>query len=97
MIASHPGRCHHCKGMIAADNFARGDECPACGRDSRVCRNCQFFDITCYNECQEIQAERVVEKDRANFCDYFRPQTTGASQQQPERPDPRATAAALFK
>jgi hypothetical protein len=24
-----------------------------------------------YNECRESQAERVIEKDRSNFCDYF--------------------------
>jgi hypothetical protein len=24
-----------------------------------------------YNECREPQAERVIEKDRSNFCDFF--------------------------
>jgi hypothetical protein len=24
-----------------------------------------------YNQCRESQAERVLDKDRSNFCDYF--------------------------
>jgi hypothetical protein len=24
-----------------------------------------------YNECREPSAERVVDKEKANFCDYF--------------------------
>jgi len=27
------------------------------------------------NDCRETNAERVVDKDRANFCEYFRPTT----------------------
>ena len=49
----------------------RGDECPGCGADVKVCLNCRFFDDTAYNECSEPQADRVLEKDRANYCDYF--------------------------
>lgn len=36
-----------------------------------VCFNCKFYDKGSYNECREPQAERVVEKSKANFCDYF--------------------------
>lgn len=24
-----------------------------------------------YNDCREPQAERVIEKNRSNFCDFF--------------------------
>ena len=49
----------------------RADTCPACDADLHCCRNCAFFDPGSYNECREPQAERVLEKDRSNFCDYF--------------------------
>ena len=39
--------------------------------DVHCCRNCEFDDPGSYNECRETQAERVLEKDRSNFCDYF--------------------------
>jgi hypothetical protein len=37
----------------------------------RCCFNCRFFELGAYNQCREPQAERVLEKDRSNFCDYF--------------------------
>jgi hypothetical protein len=48
------------------------------------------------NECRENQADRVVEKERSNFCDYFRPRLgagTGMSAQEKAK----AAADALFK
>lgn len=33
--------------------------------------NCVYYDRSVYNECQETQAERVLEKDQSNFCGYF--------------------------
>ena len=49
----------------------RKDVCPSCGSDLRCCLNCTFHALGTYNECKEPQAERVVEKERSNFCDYF--------------------------
>ena len=37
-----------------------------------MCKNCEFYDTSAYNECKESQAERVVDKEKANFCDYFK-------------------------
>jgi len=37
----------------------------------RVCYNCKNYDTKAYNECREVQADRVVDKAKANFCDYF--------------------------
>jgi hypothetical protein len=47
--------------------------CPSCGAELRCCRSCRFYDTRAYNECREASAERVVEKDRRNLCDYFSP------------------------
>lgn len=67
------GKCFSCQGEIDLPRGAvsRAEVCPACGSDVRVCYNCMFYEVGAYNSCREPQAERVVEKDRANFCDYF--------------------------
>lgn len=64
--------CFHCKTKLE-DSYrpGRGEGCPKCGSDLKVCLNCRFHDPASYNECRESQAERVVQKDRANFCDFF--------------------------
>lgn len=49
------------------------DSCPGCDRPLHACRNCNFYDPTYHNECRETQADRVVDKERANFCEYFTP------------------------
>ncbi|HOP46130.1 MAG TPA: hypothetical protein PK874_00590 [Desulfobacteraceae bacterium] len=54
-------------------NPGRGDVCFNCKRDLRCCKQCKFYDPGSYNECREVLAERIVDKERANFCDYFVP------------------------
>lgn len=63
--------CHH--EVVILDRVGRQDRCDACGRDLHICRNCDFFDPKAYNECRESAADRVVDKEAANFCDYFSP------------------------
>ncbi|MBF0627140.1 MAG: hypothetical protein HQL91_02865 [Magnetococcales bacterium] len=57
--------------MLPANGFGRSDVCSGCTKDTRVCLNCRFHDPGSYNECQERVAERIVDKERANFCDFF--------------------------
>ena len=73
MATPEPGpRCHHCRGRLRVDGrVGRGENCPSCGADVRVCRNCAFYAPGAYNDCRESGAERVVDKERANFCDFF--------------------------
>lgn len=67
-----PHFCHHCKKEVQiTDRVGRGDTCPFCNADAHCCLNCTFYDISAYNDCREPNAERVLDKDRANFCDYF--------------------------
>jgi hypothetical protein len=69
--------CHTCGALIELEMVGRRDECPRCGADLHVCLNCNFYDPGRANQCYEPQAERVTEKDRSNFCDYFRFQEQG--------------------
>ncbi len=64
--------CFSCGATLDAfDKPGRADTCPACDADVHCCCNCEFYDPGTYNDCRETQAERVLEKDRSNFCDYF--------------------------
>ncbi|MDH3974854.1 MAG: hypothetical protein OEV42_11295 [Deltaproteobacteria bacterium] len=66
--------CFSCgKALDVNDKPGRKEECPSCGADVRVCLNCRFYDAGAYNECRESSADRVVDKEKANFCDYFVP------------------------
>jgi hypothetical protein len=73
----------------------RRDECEKCHADSHVCRNCKQYDSKAYNECREPQADRIQEKDRSNFCDFF--EIGSAIGGMTEREKQRAAAEALFK
>lgn len=69
-----PFSCFSCGAEItlpAGSVPGRRDCCEACGADLHVCRNCKHHDLRAYNECRESQADRVLEKERANFCDMF--------------------------
>jgi hypothetical protein len=47
--------------------------CDRCRADLHSCLNCEHHDPTVYNECRESNAERILDQDRANRCEYFRP------------------------
>ena len=65
--------CHQCRKEIKLETFiGRQEQCPFCGADLHCCLNCTFYERGAYNDCREPQAERVLDKARANFCDYFR-------------------------
>jgi hypothetical protein len=32
---------------------------------------CHFYNKSNYNDCAEPNADRIIEKDNPNFCDYF--------------------------
>jgi hypothetical protein len=53
------------------ERIGRRDTCLRCGNDLHCCYNCAFHDVGHHNECREPQAERQVDKEAGNFCDYF--------------------------
>ncbi len=65
-------RCAFCNKEIEFEGkVSRNDTCPHCGRDLHCCLQCKFCDPGSYNECKEVMAEGVVDKERTNFCDYL--------------------------
>ncbi|MFQ5736341.1 MAG: hypothetical protein ACE5GY_05710 [Thermodesulfobacteriota bacterium] len=88
--------CFHCKKELdVGQRPGRGEGCPHCGSDLKVCLNCRFYDVRSYNECWEPSADRVVEKDRANFCEFFAFGDTGVDASKEE--DPLQRLNDLFK
>jgi hypothetical protein len=56
---------------------------------------CTFYDPKVYNECRESNADRIVDKEKANFCDYFN--LSDGSQAATSKEDLLNKAASLFK
>ena len=75
---------------------SRSAEC-SCGADVRVCMNCLHYDRSAYNECREPQAERVLDKDRRNQCDYFSLRHTGLQRGTAGTDDAKRRLEELFK
>lgn len=77
--------------------MARREECPACGVDLHVCRMCEFYDTSVAKSCREPVADEVRDKERANFCGYFKP-VPGAFREAgtAEADEAKARLAALF-
>ncbi len=67
--------CHRCGASLAALSLplSRRDLCPECSVELHVCRMCEFHDPAVPKQCREEDAEEVTDKERANFCDWFRP------------------------
>jgi len=64
--------CAFCNQEIEFEGrVSRSDTCPKCGRELYCCLQCKFYDPGSYNECKEVLAERMVDKERANICEYF--------------------------
>ena len=68
----------------------RLEECRKCGAELHVCKLCEWYDVTVAKHCREPIAEEVKDKERANFCDYFKPRPGAYS-------DAGVTAAAQAK
>ncbi len=89
--------CAFCEKEISiVDKVGRSDTCPHCGRDLRCCKQCKFYHSSAYNECMEVLAERIIDKERSNSCEYFIPK--GSSQETVNRKqDAKDALEALFK
>jgi hypothetical protein len=66
-------RCARCGATLPPPPHSRRDACASCGADLHACFQCDFYAPGAYNDCREPQADRVTDKERANFCDFFRP------------------------
>lgn len=91
--------CYACKKTLdynSGQKIHKNDECSYCYADLHCCRMCEFYDPQAYNQCREPNAERIVEKEKANYCDYFILKG-GEGNQGQKKDDLFAAADSLFK
>ncbi len=91
-------RCSACgKELSIERKVGRSETCTFCGADLHVCLNCSFYSPGAYNDCREPQAERVVDKKRSNFCDFFHFADGSGSRESLKKDDARSRLDDLFK
>jgi len=65
--------CYNCGNEIDKESgIFRSSLCDSCGQDLKVCLNCEFYSPGIHWDCRETIEEMVADKDRANFCSWFR-------------------------
>lgn len=75
----------------------RLDECKQCHAELHVCKLCEWYSTSVAKHCRETVAEEVKDKERANFCDYFKPRAGAFSSANPVASDrAKAELDALF-
>jgi len=90
------GKCGHANPLEGT--IGRKEVCASCGADLRSCINCAHYDPGRYNSCGEPQAERVLDKEKRNFCDFF--SASGKNRGKDKKaapPDAKSRLDALFK
>ena len=96
---SHSLACYRCGASLAVLTLplSRHDQCPNCSADLHVCKMCVHFDERVPRKCREDGAEDVTEKERPNFCDWFKPSDTAFDPARKSEADAAQDAlAALF-
>ena len=72
-------------------------ECRDCRAQLHCCRQCQHFNPRLRADCDEPRAESHSEREKANFCDWFKPQVGLSAIERPhQRDDEREQLASLF-
>ncbi|MES9906052.1 MAG: hypothetical protein ABW168_25670 [Sedimenticola sp.] len=91
------GKCWNCGRNLESNDFGRETLCRVCHKPTRVCRNCLWYAPAFANQCKEPVTERVVEKERANFCAFFEATTDAAAAELVVENDLLSAAEDLFK
>ena len=67
--------CWKCGGSLKALElpYSRRDECPHCHAELHVCRLCKHYAPRLTSLCNHDYTDPPRDRDRANFCDYFKP------------------------
>ncbi|XOV82521.1 MAG: hypothetical protein ACFHXK_16880 [bacterium] len=67
--------CFNCGASLADEPLpiSRQATCRSCFYELHCCRMCRHFDPANATRCHEDRAETPIEKEVANFCEYFDP------------------------
>lgn len=70
--------CYKCSKELSLKSdqiISRQEVCPHCYASIHACFQCFFYDKNSYNECKEPMADRITDKEKANFCDFYKIKT----------------------
>jgi len=68
--------CSFCGSPLPVGPIGFRDLCLSCGKELHTCLHCRFYKPGAFRDCAETVPEAVKEKDRMNFCEYFKPDPT---------------------
>jgi hypothetical protein len=91
--------CWKCGASLEALSLPlqRLDECKQCHAELHACKLCEWYSTAVAKHCREPIAEEVKDKERANFCDYFKPRPDAySSAPQSAAEKAKSELAALF-
>jgi hypothetical protein len=89
--------CHKCNNELVFDvKMGFRETCHHCAADLHVCKNCQLYDPGAHNGCRESQTDYTPDKEKANFCGYFK-FVEGAREANKDVQKAKAALDALFK
>jgi hypothetical protein len=95
---THSLVCWKCGGSLADLSLPlrRLEECRQCRVELHACKMCEWYSIAVAKHCREPVAEEVKDKERANFCDYFKPRANAFQPVSDEASKARSSLDALF-
>lgn len=101
-MSMESGSCWQCGRELPPGAYGRTETCSGCDADTRCCKNCRFYDPGTPNDCREPQVEAVKDKEKANFCELFKPgepdaSRPGSGRAAPKKSDAKSAFDALFK
>lgn len=69
--------CFNCGADLSAEPLpiSRHATCEKCFHELRCCRMCVHYDKNNVTRCFEDRAETPIEKEVANFCEFYSPAT----------------------
>ena len=80
--------CANCAFPVEGSVY-RNTVCPSCGKELHSCANCRHYAKGRPYDCAESISEPVIEKLRANFCDFFQINTKTAGSEKEAGGDSR--------
>ena len=70
--AYNASMCSFCGIPLPDAKIGFRDLCATCGRELHICKHCRFYKPGAYQDCTETVPEAVKDKERMNFCEYFK-------------------------
>jgi len=65
--------CSFCGSPLPEGTIGFRDLCVTCSKELHICTHCLFYKPGVFRDCTETVPETVKDKERMNFCEYFKP------------------------